>query len=440
MSLSSIVDVQISADTKTPSREGFGTPMIAGFHSNWPQRIRLYAEPADMLLPAEGFATTDPLYKMAVALFSQTPRPANFKVGRLANAYSQTIKLTPDGTAGGGLLEGRVNTIDIDGVAASYTNGPGETVATVCDGLKIAIDALSLAITVTDNATDLDVDADNAGDLFQFGNVGPYLTFEDLTPDPGIAADLTAIDAEDGDWYGFSLDLTSTPIALAAATWTETETKIFGASTMDTAAGDPGSTTDLMYLLNSVGRGRTFPVYHDDADEYAAVAWLGRCLPTDPGSITWAFKSLSGAQFDNLSAAQTAAMDTKKGNYYTRIAGVDITQNGTMADGEYIDNVRGIDWLTARLKEDIFRLLITNDKLAFTDVSVEAVKGTIRSRLSNAKDVGFLDPAYESQITAPLVLDVDPADRANRCLPDIEFQDRLAGAIHKVIIRGRLIV
>jgi len=39
-------------------------------------------------------------------------------------------------------------------------------------------------------------------------------------------------------------------------------------------------------------------------------------------------------------------------------------------------------------------------------------------------------------ITVPAVADVDPNDKANRLLPDVEFEATLAGAVHKVKIHG----
>jgi hypothetical protein len=43
-------------------------------------------------------------------------------------------------------------------------------------------------------------------------------------------------------------------------------------------------------------------------------------------------------------------------------------------------------------------------------------------------------------VTVPDVADTDPTDRANRLLRDVRFTARLAGAIHKVIVRGVAIV
>ena len=43
-------------------------------------------------------------------------------------------------------------------------------------------------------------------------------------------------------------------------------------------------------------------------------------------------------------------------------------------------------------------------------------------------------------VQAPLVADIDPADKAARILPDITFQATLAGAIHKLVITGVLSV
>jgi hypothetical protein len=41
-------------------------------------------------------------------------------------------------------------------------------------------------------------------------------------------------------------------------------------------------------------------------------------------------------------------------------------------------------------------------------------------------------------VTAPKVADIDPADRAARLLPDVQFSATLASAIHAVEITGSL--
>ena len=61
----------------------------------------------------------------------------------------------------------------------------------------------------------------------------------------------------------------------------------------------------------------------------------------------------------------------------------------------------------------------------------------IEGRLELAVTQGILS---EYEVTVPLVADIDPADKAVRNLPDVNFTGVLAGAIHTVEIAGTISV
>ena len=46
MSLSDLVAVNISSSTVTPTKQGFGTPMLAAYHKQNTDRVRFYSSPA----------------------------------------------------------------------------------------------------------------------------------------------------------------------------------------------------------------------------------------------------------------------------------------------------------------------------------------------------------------------------------------------------------
>ena len=93
MSLDTIVVVTISATTLTPSRTGFGTPLLAGFFATsvFPERVRTYSGTAGML--TDGFLANDPIVRAAGKIFAQSPHPTNVKIGRRANAPDQAGRI-----------------------------------------------------------------------------------------------------------------------------------------------------------------------------------------------------------------------------------------------------------------------------------------------------------------------------------------------------------
>lgn len=255
--------------------------------------------------------------------------------------------------------------------------------------------------------------------------------------DADITASLNAVDQENDDWYGFVI--TSRVIADQedAAAWAESRIKLFGLASADTDILDASSTTDIAYLLNNAAYARSFVLYHDDAaTAYPEAAWFGLLLPTAPGSSTWAYKTLAGIPAVKLSSTERINTFDKKANTYELRGGVNITKNGTVAEGDYMDIIRGIDWLQARIQERIYGLLTRVPKIPYTEEGVALIENELRAQLDVAIAQGVIaaDPAYV--ITTPRVKDISANDKANRFLPDVRFEATLAGAIHEIRIRG----
>lgn len=240
----------------------------------------------------------------------------------------------------------------------------------------------------------------------------------------------------DDDWYALATDSVTKSDITAIAAWIEARTKIYVARTSD-ADVLTNATDDVASTLQAAEYDRTAVMYHSLATtQYIDCAWLGDCLPRDPGGQTWMFKTLNGITFDSLTAAQKDYVLGKNANTYQRIAGVNITQQGTMAGGEYIDVMRGIDWLTARIKERIFTRLINAPKIPYTNKGIGIIEAQVREQLDIAVDQQLIAPEPAYTVTVPDVLDTDELDRQNRQLKNINFRARLAGAIHYVEIRG----
>lgn len=78
MALSDIIDVQISRETETVDRVSFGIPLFVAEGAQFVEKVRTYS---NMDAVAEDFDSTDALYKMAQAAFSQEVRPRQIKLG-----------------------------------------------------------------------------------------------------------------------------------------------------------------------------------------------------------------------------------------------------------------------------------------------------------------------------------------------------------------------
>lgn len=442
MSLEDIISVSITAQTTTVSRLGFGTPLIARFHTAFAAVVREFKTLKEMT--DAGFAATDPAVLMATKIFSQNPKPNSLKVGKRVSAFSQIVLFTPINT-----VEGFVYTFDIivgtTTTTITFTNGAAETPTSITTALKALVNAVT-GVTAT-GTTAMQIDTDTAGDLVDYVGVSispDDFQFKDTTVDPGLAADLTAIETADPDgWFALLLDSNSEAEIAVAAAFIEARKKIFLTNTSDTEVVDNVVTTDVMSDLQSFAFARTAIIYSQARLlNWTGAAWAGNRLPSDPGSSTWAFKTLAGVQVDGLTltGGQVTVIESKGGNVYRTIAGVNVTTFGITASGEFIDVTRFIDFLDARIKERIFGVLINNAKIPFTDTGVDLMRAQVLAQLNQGITAGGLAADPAPIVTAPKVADISDADKANRILPDIFFQATLAGAIHKLVISGVLSV
>lgn len=437
MSIDTIVNISITAQTTSVTRAGFGTPLAAGFHTVFANRVRSYASGTEMV--SDGFLATDPLVRLVNKIFSQNPKVTTVKVGRRASAPTQILNFIPTDITVGLVYSMAFTRMDGTTETASYTVVTADTVALIIDGLLAAIAALTggLAMTAVDNVTSFDLTADTAGDLFDVV-VNKQLDVKDTTVDPGLTADLAAIELEDADWYGLLLDSNSEAECLAAAAWAEPLIKLFGCNSGDTDILDSVVTTDLFSDLQAAGFARTYPIWSGSILSYAAAAWMGDRFPADPGRSTWAFKQLASVTVDTLNGGQQTTVEGKGGNHYNRVKGVNITFPGKVAAGEFIDIVRFIDFLRDDLQTNIFALLVNLPKVPYTDVSVDLFRAEIKATIERNEPDAIVPNT--TVVTFPAVADVESTDRVNRLLPDGKFTSRLAGAIHATNLAGILTV
>lgn len=255
--------------------------------------------------------------------------------------------------------------------------------------------------------------------------------------DYDIVESMEAIQEASNDWYGVVLCDRTLAVVQALAGWIETQVKLFITATSAPGVIDPGSTTDIAYLLEAANYDRTAVIYSADEDNYPDAAWFGRMLPTDPGAATWKFKSLNGVTpDDDLTSTEMLAAQNKHANLYRTIGGVPITSEGYAAGGEFIDVMHGADWLQARMTERVYALLASSPKVPFTDPGITAIEGEVRAQLGAAVDIGFLAADPAPTVTSPKASAVSAGDKAARDLQGVKFYGTLAGAIHKVGIQG----
>ena len=253
---------------------------------------------------------------------------------------------------------------------------------------------------------------------------------------------LTAAINVDQDWYSLAIQSRSASDILSVAAWTEARTKLFIAATADVDVLDPLADDDIASQLLANLYSRTALIYAPTAaTSWPDTSWAGGLLPNDPGSITWSFKPVRGVPGSVFTASQIAALEAKRVTRIETIAGLSQTIGGVTSEpGAYIDLIRGVDWLKQSMAEDIFAELVRSPKIPYTNAGIAIIRTAIMARLQLAIQRSVLVDDENLAVFAPDVLDTLPDDRANRILRDVSFTARLAGAIHRVIVRGTVSV
>lgn len=435
-SLSDIANVQIALNTTAVRRADFGTPLIASPLASFTSRVRVYDKEdstnPDNLPQAVLTALSD--------AFAQIPHPRFVKVGRLSIDKAVIQPSIVTNTA--------VYSLKIDATLVSFTSSASATAANISTGVAAAINTAALGVTATAVGGTVEI-------VFS-GAVKAITTFTKLewgtiTPSAvgGImATDLGAINQEDSEWYSLQITERTKTRILAAADWVEANEKLFITASADSDILTAGIDTDTVGALKAAGYFRTAAMYHTKASsEYPDVAWASRVLTIKAGGETWAHKRLNSVSPDKLTATDVQTIFAKNGNvyqyYHTNVA---LTNNGTVAGGEWIDIIRFRDYLKDLIQTNVVMFMIKKDKVPYTDQGLQAIGNVIRASLRTGQQVGGIAPDEIDadgnvvpgfNLTIPLSSEVDDVTKASR-VAYFTFNARLAGAIHLADITGGL--
>lgn len=438
-SLNDIVNVQIALQTASVQRGDFGTPMIVGPLMSFAERVRIYTELdaaiADDLPPSILTALTD--------CFSQTPRPRQVKVGRRAVSKG-VVTITPANLT--------TYTITFTGTSPevyTFTSDASATAAEIATGLALAItgdtNETVTATAVGDTVELVWISQTNLQGIALGANLD-WGTISPLAGGTAVADDLAAIKDADNSWYGLVMSERVDATILAAAEWVEANEKLFITASANADILTPGVTTDLVSTLKNTRYFRTAILYHAKAaTEYPDAAWAGRVFTIQPGAETWALKQLASITPSVLTATQRNTVFTKGGNlfefYQTQIA---LTAPGKTAAGEWIDVIRGRDWLKDLIQTNLAQMMINRNKVPYTDAGIQLCATNLRKSLQQAVTVGYIAPDEVDAngktvpgfvITVPLSQEIDAVVKASRVLT-LKFAARLAGAIHAITVTG----
>lgn len=289
----------------------------------------------------------------------------------------------------------------------------------------------------------VEVTATSAGAWFslEVTNVGLLKTAQThIEPATTLATDLAAIALENNTWYALYTLYNSEPYVKATAAWIESQKKIYVADLCDsetvTLASANTGASDAADDLKFLAYDRTSVVYHPSPAAMLGAGWLGTRLPYDPGSETWKFAKPSGIAPVTLTATHKVNLRAKNANTLETIGGVARMWDGKVCSGEYIDVIRGLDWLENDMQIAVYNAIASALKVPFTDAGIALIETQVRGSLARGVQAGLLAADPAPLVTVPKAKNVATVDKSARTLPDVKFSATLAGAIHKTRITG----
>lgn len=441
--ISEVVNVTVTRQTTAVTQAGFGTMLVVGESGTLPE-----VDVAVITFSADMVASN----KLTFYLNGAEVTGEEFTFD---TSWATTIGNMATAIA---LLDGVASCADDDTARTLTITGDADTIISVTGGVVTGgASQPTVSVTTTSAArirfyTSLTAVADD------FATTDPeYLAAQACfaqSPSPTQVAigakwsgdstwaeALNAIVAENNSWYGLVITSRTQADVEAVALWAETVSKYFMTASADTGILSAASTTDVAYVLEAAAYDRSKAFYHPAADgtttdPFPEAALFGVILPTTPGSVTWANKTLSGVAVTVLTTTQSTAAQDKNCETYETIGGVNITRQGKSASGEFSDVMRFSDWVEARMEEQIFGKLVNLPKVPFTDAGIAVVTAEMRSVLNQGIANGGIDPVQGYVISAPKAADISSNDKALRNLTGITFTAYLAGAIHKTTING----
>lgn len=283
----------------------------------------------------------------------------------------------------------------------------------------------------------------------QFDGTGTFTTgvvTQTIVPEMMSPAETLALANETPGWYVACAAGIAESDYTQCAEWTEAHTKLFAYTFLSEI--DPVSS--IFFRSHGWCGLVTDDQYPDEVptgNSYVHVAATARGLSHPAGSETWAFKRVAVVEPAETSTTLQNDLERGHSNWVDRRAGRIITRNGQTRSGEWIDIVRGRDWLQNDMQLRIFNLLLMRPRIPYTNPGIALVENAMIASLKAAQDRGIVAPdEYDDDgnripgfvVSVPNAMNLTPTQKASRVLQDCKFTARLAGAIHAVRVDGVL--
>ena len=491
LSPNDLVDVKASIAPAAVPLRGFGIPL---YIDDTPgvidvsERIRIYSDIDEVLAdwPSDSGA-----YDAALKFFSQEPQPSQCYLGFWARQdvagvlHGALLTPTQQALANFTAVTAGKLKIQIDAGAVFETTGLNFSAEVNINGvaanLQTALRVHWAGATVKWNASlgrfDIFSGTAGAASVVNFAqaasaggvDIAPLLGLRQADGGksvPGIVAEsalaaVQAMSALSNDWYCatfVSATQPNTAALTAVAQYIEASApaRIHGYTTMEQTALDPQNSSDLGLVMKGLNLARTFGQYSSTSIR-AICSLFARQASVDFSAqnttIDLMWKTQPGIVAEYISETQKKALDDKNLSVFANFSnGKAIILGAKMANGDYIDERVGVDWLVNFIQVSLWNALYQSPtKIPQTDEGTQVLVTVAKDCCRQAVNNGLLAPGkwtgpnlgqYKTgdilplgfYVYADLVANQSEADRAARKAVPIQIACKFAGAIRTVSV------
>lgn len=171
-------------------------------------------------------------------------------------------------------------------------------------------------------------------------------------------------------------------------------------------------------------------------------ALVGETAGREVGSFTYKNLVLYGLAAQALTETEIKAIHEKGGITFIAKAGDNVTSEGMVAGGEYIDVIDSEDYIIQQLTYNTQKVLNAASKVPYDNNGIAMLESVAVDVLQTAYNNGMIatkeDGEPDYSVTYALREDTNAEDRANRRYLGGAFAFALAGAVHYVEIEGTI--
>ncbi|WP_207629254.1 DUF3383 domain-containing protein [Photorhabdus cinerea] len=472
--VSNIVNVTINMAPRAAQSRNFGSLLIVGASNviDTHERLRLYS---DIDGVGADFGLDTPEYQAAALYYSQSPRPVDLYIGRWVKDQALAVLrgaiLTKQQQAISNftaITDGSFK-LTINGKEAVYSgidlsketnlNGVAQRIAEKLKDCTVTWDTSRFVVTLQTSGTVGYVSSASAGtyigDLLKLDQVAGATAIEPAKAET-IAEAVATLGAVSSGWYGLVIadDTLTDKDILSVADYIESASvsRIYGHTAQKTAVLEADVDTDIGSQLKDGNYQRTLWQY-SSGKPYTVASLMGRMFTVNFNgnntTITLKFKQEPAVTAESLTATQANALKKKNGNVFVKYNNdTAIIQEGVMANGDFIDERHGLDWLQNYVQNNLYNLLYTStSKIPQTDAGVTRLLTNVEQSLGQAVTNGLVAPGVWNggnigqiqpgdtltkgyYVYAPPIATQAQADREARKAPVIQCAIKLAGAVH----------